>query len=116
MSKIPERPQPDVPSVTHDALPDNAVLIDVREDEEWAAGRAPHSIHIPLSQFEARLDEVPTDRQIIVCCRSGGRSSRIVKFLIDEGYDAVNLTGGMLEWQLGNRPMNHEGPGIPYVQ
>lgn len=115
MSRIPEQARADVPSITQDRLPDNAVLVDVREETEWAAGRAPHSILIPLSQIESRLDELPSGRPIVVVCRSGARSARVVDYLVSEGYDAVNLTGGMVEWLRCNRPMKHDGPGIPSV-
>lgn len=115
MSKIPEQPRTGIPSITQDRLPDNAVLVDVREDTEWAAGRAPRSVFIPLSEIESRLDELPDERPIVVVCRSGSRSARVVEYLISEGYDAVNLDGGMVAWHQGNRPMCHDGPGIPYV-
>lgn len=105
----------DIPSITHDQLPDGAVLVDVREDSEWALGRAPRARHIPLGELTSRLDELPQERPIIVTCRSGGRSARAVAFLLDQGYDAINLTGGMLAWQEGARPMTHDGPGIPSV-
>lgn len=115
MSRIPEQPRANIPSITHDRLPDNAVLVDVRDEAEWAVGRAPRSVLLPLSQIESRLDELPSERPVVVTCRSGGRSARVVDFLISKGYDAVNLTGGMTAWYKGNRPMCHDGPGTPVV-
>lgn len=105
----------DLPSTTHDQLPDGVVLLDVREDDEWAAGRAPQARHIPLGELPERLAELPEERPVVVVCRSGGRSARAVAFLLEQGYDAVNLTGGMLAWQEGARPMNHDGPGVPEI-
>ena len=116
MTPIPAEPQNDVPTITHHTLPDNAVILDVREDDEWELGHAPHAVHIPLGELEGRLDELPDGRPIVVTCRGGGRSSRAVRFLIDSGYEAVNLQGGMLAWCKENRPMKHFGPGIPAVR
>ncbi|MCA0438731.1 MAG: rhodanese-like domain-containing protein [Actinobacteria bacterium] len=116
MTKIPGELQPDVPAVTHDSLPDNAQLVDVRERDEWDLGRAPDAVHIPLGEIETRLDELPTSRPLVITCRSGGRSSRVVAYLIGEGYDAVNLTGGMLAWKNENRPLTVTGSGTPEVR
>ncbi|QQS02218.1 MAG: rhodanese-like domain-containing protein [Austwickia sp.] len=116
MTNIPVEPQPDVPAVNHDDLPDNAQLVDVRERDEWDLGHAPDAIHVPLSQIESRLDELPTYRPLVIVCRSGARSGRVVAFLNASGYDAVNLTGGMLAWKNANRPLTHLGSGTPEVR
>ncbi|MDO5712284.1 MAG: rhodanese-like domain-containing protein, partial [Micrococcales bacterium] len=71
--------------------------------------------HIPLGELESRRGELPQERPIVVACRSGARSARAVAFLRGQGYDAFNLTGGMLAWQQGSRPMSHDGPGAPSV-
>ncbi len=115
MSTSPAQPQNDLPLTTVDALPDNVVMIDVREDDEWAAGHAPHAVHIPMGQIPDRISELPTDATVLVCCRSGGRSGRVVAYLRERGIDAVNVDGGMLAWQEANRPMKHDGPGTPFV-
>lgn len=116
MTPIPQERRPDVPSLPHFNLPDNHVLLDVREQEEWDRGHAPDAVHIPLGELERRLDELPRSQPLVVTCRSGGRSSRAVTFLREKGYDAYNLDGGMLEWHAGNRPMAHAGPGTPTVE
>ena len=54
---------------------DGAVLVDVREDHEWAAGSAPGARHIPLSRLAERLHEIPPDRTVLLICRSGRRSA-----------------------------------------
>ncbi len=77
---------------------DGAFLLDVREADEWAAGHSSLAAWIPLGSLPERLDEVPTDRQIVCICRSGGRSLRAAEFLIAEGRNALNLTGGMQAW------------------
>lgn len=104
-----------VPEVVNAELPDNAVLLDVRTDQEWAAGRAPHAIHIPRDQLEERLSEVPDADPLYVVCRNGDLSTQAAAFLREHGRDAVSVRGGMLEWRMSNRPMSHDGPGIPDV-
>jgi sulfur-carrier protein adenylyltransferase/sulfurtransferase len=75
------------------------VLIDVREQMEWDAGHLHGAQHIPMQQVPARLDEIPRDRDVVVYCRSGGRSARVQQFLQQQGYTRVrNLAGGMMAW------------------
>lgn len=74
-------------------------LIDVREDEEVAAGKIPGAYHIRMSEVPDRLDEIDKDKEHIIVCRSGRRSGRIAEFLRSEHYDAKNMAGGMIQWQ-----------------
>jgi len=70
-----------IPTTTVSELPDDAVLVDVREADEWAAGHAPNAIHIPLAELPARIDELPeTDDTVAIVCRMGGRSARAVQW------------------------------------
>jgi len=94
-----------VPTVAVADLPADAVLLDVREGDEWAAGRAPGAQHLPMSEFTARLDEVPDAEPLYVICRSGHRSARVVAFLARQGHDAVNVEGGMQSWAARGRPL-----------
>lgn len=71
-------------------------LIDVREEDEFAAGRVPGAINIPLSQLGARLDELPDEFDVI--CKVGGRSSQAASALDSRGYDATNVAGGTDAW------------------
>ncbi|GAC1595139.1 MAG: rhodanese-like domain-containing protein [Acidimicrobiales bacterium] len=73
-------------------------LLDVRESDEWAAGRAPGAHHVPLGEIPLRLDDVPTAGTVVVVCRAGGRSQQAAEFLRQQGIDAVNLAGGMRAW------------------
>ena len=73
-------------------------LIDVREADEVAEGMIPSAIHIPLGDVPARLGELDKAKAYIIICRSGGRSGRATEFLTEEGYDATNMVGGMLDW------------------
>lgn len=102
-----------VPSVGVADLPTDAVVLDVREDDEWAAGHAPEARHLPMSQLSGRLDEVPHAEPLYVICRSGGRSARVVAFLAQQGRNAVNVEGGMQSWQATGRPMVGEHDGVP---
>jgi len=79
-------------------LEGGALLLDVREDNEWESGRAAAAEHIALNEVPDHLDELPVGRTIVCVCRSGARSGRVTKFLLDQGRDAVNLEGGMLAW------------------
>jgi rhodanese-related sulfurtransferase len=104
-----------VPSITVDQVPADAYVLDVREDDEWAAGHAPTAVHVPMADVPARLDELPDDKPIVVTCRGGGRSSRVVAWLQSQGInDAVNLDGGMKAWSAAGRDMTADS-GEPHV-
>ena len=74
-------------------------LIDVREDDEVAEGKIPGIIHIPLGSVESRMDELDKSKEYIMVCRSGGRSGRATEFLESQGYQVMNMQGGMLAWE-----------------
>lgn len=75
-------------------------LIDVREDEEVAAGMIDGALHIPMGEIPNRLGDIPSDSEVIFVCRSGGRSGRVCDYLAAQGYDnVVNMLGGMLAWE-----------------
>jgi rhodanese-related sulfurtransferase len=83
----------------HDLVDAGAILLDVREADEWHAGRAERAVWIPMGEIGERQGELATDRRLLVVCRSGGRSSRVVAALVQAGYDAVNVAGGMKAWE-----------------
>ena len=97
-----------------DPLPEGVAVIDVREDVEWQHGHIDGAMHIPLRDLPARLSEVPEGQSLVVC-RVGGRSARAVGYLVQRGHDAVNLDGGMLEWESAGRPMVSETGAPPQV-
>lgn len=72
-------------------------LVDVREDGEYAAGRVPGAVSIPMSQLRERLGELPPG-PFDVICQAGGRSAQVVAALEARGYDATNVEGGTGEW------------------
>lgn len=96
------------PSQALELLDGDAVLLDVRQENEWEAGHAPMASLIPLSELADNLEELPRDRLIICTCRSGGRSLRAATFLKEQGFDAVNLTGGMIAWFAEDLPFESD--------
>jgi rhodanese-related sulfurtransferase len=98
-----------VPSVTAAEVATDAYLLDVREPDEWSAGHAPGAHHLPMMEVPARLSEIPTEGDVVVVCRSGGRSGQVVGYLMQHGWDNVrNLDGGMRGWAAADRPMLSE--------
>jgi rhodanese-related sulfurtransferase len=94
-------------------VPKDALLLDVREDDEWAAGHADGALHIPMSDFVGRFGElterVDGDAPVFVVCRVGGRSAQVTQYLRQQGVTAVNVDGGMLAWEAAGRPLVAEG-------
>ncbi len=74
----------------------DALLLDVREPVELAVEEVPGAVNIPLGQLRSRLDELPRDREIHVICRSGQRAFTATRCLLQNGFDAKVLSGGML--------------------
>jgi NADPH-dependent 2,4-dienoyl-CoA reductase/sulfur reductase-like enzyme/rhodanese-related sulfurtransferase len=71
-------------------------LLDVREPVELAVEDVPGALHIPIGQLRARLDELPRDREIQVICRSGQRAYYATRILLQNGFQAKDVSGGML--------------------
>jgi rhodanese-related sulfurtransferase len=82
-----------------------ALMVDVREDDEWAAGHAPVAAHLPMGQVIDRMGELPTDRTIVCMCRAGGRSGSVALHLAGSGYDVRNIAGGMQAWEALGLPV-----------
>ncbi len=72
-------------------LDQGALVVDVRTPEEWERGHGPDSVLIPLDELADRLDELPKDRPLLLCCHSGGRSAHAAGWLGGQGYEAHNL-------------------------
>jgi rhodanese-related sulfurtransferase len=81
-----------------------AVLVDVRQPEEWNAAHIAGATLIPLGELAARAGEIPSDGPVVVVCRSGNRSSMATEALRAAGYDAYNLEGGMIAWTATGLP------------
>ena len=85
---------------------DHAVVIDVRETDEYADGHVPGARNVPLSQLQDRLDEVPEGSPVHVICQSGGRSARATAALAAHGIDAVDVEGGTSAWIAAGKPID----------
>jgi rhodanese-related sulfurtransferase len=103
------------PSVVSTDLPAGVFLLDVREDDEWAAGHAPDAVHIPVGALSGRAKEIPHDREIYVICRSGARSAYAAQALAGGGWTTINVVDGMTGWAVAGRPMVSETGAEPYI-
>lgn len=93
------------PMAVGDLVGAGAVVIDVREPDEWSAGHAPAARHIPMGQVSARVDELRPEVAAVIVCRSGGRSNTVAQLLSSHGINAVNLAGGMRAWEEAGLPV-----------
>jgi rhodanese-related sulfurtransferase len=87
---------------------DDALVLDVREDKEYAAGHIPKARHIPLGQLAGRMKELDKfkDKPILVTCRSGNRSGHACRVLKKAGFETVyNQAGGIVAWERANLPV-----------
>ncbi|MEX5236612.1 UNVERIFIED_CONTAM: rhodanese-like domain-containing protein [Kocuria sp. CPCC 205316] len=105
-----------LPSASVEEIPEGARVLDVREDDEWAAGHIDGAQHIPLRQLPERYGEVPVDEDVYVICRSGGRSLKATAYLQQYGFDPINVLGGMGAWMDAEKPMVSETGETPNVR
>jgi rhodanese-related sulfurtransferase len=82
-----------------------AVVIDVRQPEEYREGHIAGSKLIPLGELIKRVNELPKNKEIICVCASGSRSHSATKILLDAGFTAINMNGGMFNWQRAGLPV-----------
>jgi DMSO/TMAO reductase YedYZ molybdopterin-dependent catalytic subunit/rhodanese-related sulfurtransferase len=110
---VPEAPAaPEVGARAAAALVDaGALLLDVREPGEWQDSHVAQAWLLPMGQVAWHHGDLPEDRQIVVVCRSGGRSAAVAEALRVWGFDAVNLSGGMTAWAVAGLPVVTTGPG-----
>jgi rhodanese-related sulfurtransferase len=93
------------------AFDESVILLDVREDDEWQRGHAADARHIPMGDVPARIGELDPEAQLYVVCHAGGRSQRVAQYLARNGYEATNVSGGMLAWAAAGRPVVTDGGG-----
>lgn len=85
---------------------EDVFLLDVREPWEYEEAHIPGVTLIPVGDVPANLDQIPTDKQVIVTCRTGNRSSQVAQYLRSNGFDNIsNMTGGIVDWQAEGFPV-----------
>ena len=102
----PVPPEVEPPHAAQIATGADALIVDVREPEEWESGHAPDALHLPLSKLADEHHRLPKGHHLLVICRSGGRSSHAAAFLARLGHRVSNVRGGMLAW------LEHELPVV----
>lgn len=100
-------PGPDVSvAVAAELHAEGALVLDVREPDEYATGHVAGATLIPLGQLAARLGEVPRDRAVVVVCRTGHRSAQGRDILLSAGFGHVtSMAGGMTDWIAAGMPV-----------
>ncbi len=94
-----------------DEIPGDAVLLDVREDAEQALGLLPGAVHMPMTCFRQRMDELDRNRPIVVFCQIGLRGYLAERALRQRGFDVRNLCGGVITWQQYQAATSEPRPG-----
>lgn len=99
------------PVAAHELMREQrALLVDVREADEWTELRIPGAVHIPLGRLRERAAEIPRDRPVILQCQSGNRSAGATRALLDLGFTNVrNLEGGISDWAADGLPLERGG-------
>lgn len=101
------------PACAQELIRRGALVLDVRESREWLAGHIRGSLHLPVGRIASEIGDLPRDRNVVVVCRSGRRSAEAAAQLACEGFQAVNLLGGLQAWHLCGLPLHgqDDGPG-----
>ncbi|MEU4808729.1 rhodanese-like domain-containing protein [Nocardia fluminea] len=86
-------------------LAEGAVIVDVRRDFEWNRVHIPGAVHMPLEVLPARCLELPEDRLIITFCTGGLRSAGAANLLVENGFEAVNMSRGLIDWRAAGGPL-----------
>ncbi len=84
-------------------------MLDVREQVEWDSGHIEGSMFIPLTELQSRWGELDRHKKWVCVCLAGVRSYYAAALLREAGYDATNMSGGMLAWQAGKLPITDPG-------
>lgn len=82
-----------------------ALLVDVREADEFAQARAPGAVPLPLSEFVARREELPLEREVVLVCAAGVRSAQAAAYAARFGHRVTNLEGGLAAWHAAGLPV-----------
>ncbi|MBM7368171.1 rhodanese-like domain-containing protein [Gordonia hydrophobica] len=88
------------------------VLLDVRENYEWEDAHIRGALHIPLDEVPARIDEIDLEPELMIVCRTSGRSFRLSQYLAMRGIEATVVRGGMVAWQAADKPYDTGTEGM----
>jgi hydroxyacylglutathione hydrolase/adenylyltransferase/sulfurtransferase len=106
-------PEPDIEITVEDArrlaAGGEALIVDVREQYEWDAGRIPQARHIGLEHLTSEAESIDKDKPVVFVCRVGGRSLMAAQAFRRAGYDAYSMTGGVEDWHRTGLPLEPEG-------
>jgi rhodanese-related sulfurtransferase len=90
---------------------EGALIVDVREPNEYAQLRAKGAVLLPLGRLNNRVKDLPRDRELLLMCRTGARSANATKFLQAQGFENVtNVNGGMVAWHNAGLPSSSGQP------
>ena len=98
------------PAEGYQMVQNGAFFLDVRRRDEWDQYHAIGATLIPLDELPNRLSELPKDKQIVVICHSGNRSKTGRDILLQNGFQATSITGGLLQWYANNLPFEGSTP------
>ncbi len=87
---------------------EGALVVDVRRAFEWNRTHIPGAVHLPLEELPHRLLELPEDRLLITFCTGGLRSAGAANLLAEQGFDAVNLSRGLIDWRAAGGPLTSD--------
>lgn len=87
------------------ALLEGALVVDVREFDEYVDGHVPGAVHVALGSVPQHIAVFEGTGTTYVICKVGGRSLRACEFLAQQGIETVNVAGGTLDWVAGGRPV-----------
>lgn len=83
----------------------HAIVVDIRDPAEFAAGHLPNARNIPLAEIDKRAADLPKGKPVLVCCASGARSGRAVSLLRQDGREVFSLAGGLQAWREAGLPV-----------
>jgi rhodanese-related sulfurtransferase len=92
-----------------------AQVVDVRTDDEHAAGRIGGAEHIPFEELPSRAGELDQSRPVVFYCQSGGRSSTAAQAFGASGWEAYTMTGGLEQWAESGLPLEPEGARVTHM-
>lgn len=103
-------------NVSVNDVPENAAILDVREQDEWDAGHIVGARHLPLSELMQRYEELDPDEDLYIVCRTGGRSMQACGWLANQGYSVFNIAGGSGAWLDAGKPIECDNGETPRIK